>query len=454
MTKKKAVILNGIRNGDNCYDATLNELTQLLDQDYSEIKLFKLDQFNIAHCTGCFGCWVKTPGVCKTADDGRDIIKSIIQSDITILYSPVTFGGYSSTLKVMVDRFIPLVLPFFGKFHGETHHSLRYSVYPRIVGIGVRNHGREKEDQIFKTLVGRNALNFHAPSYAAEVIDCNNDIEAIRDSIKDVVYRSDSLPSRQQVTSFFPEVSENHSFDNKQKVPGKVLLIVGSPKIKHRSTSDVLGHYLLDGMKEVGWQTESLMLKRSLVREKGRNELCLAVDRADLIVFAFPLYIDSLPFLVTKALEIIADHKNTSQVKKPQRVFTIINNGFPEPYQNSLALAICRSFSDQIGFYWAGALAMGAGEALCSGQSLDEKKRSGPPVKHVAKALDMASDKLSKGKTVGASIQTMISKSPIPIVPFGLWCWLFTKIGGNWWKQQALEHKVKEEELYAKPYAD
>ena len=454
MTNNKVVILNGVENRDNSLEAPLSELGRVLDEKNSDVKYYRLDEFNIAHCTGCFGCWIKTPGICKAADDGRDMIKSVIQSDMTILYSPVTFGGYSSTLKIIVDRFIPLILPFFGKIHGETHHLLRYSRYPRLVGIGVRNHDRKNEDQLFKALVGRNALNFHAPSHAAEIINCNDDKETIIESLKNAISRSDPLPSGNDILSFFPEVAGDTSFDAKQKIPGNALLIVGSPKIKHRSTSDVLGAYLLEKMKSAGWKTESLTLKRSLVREKGQIELCSAVDRADLIIFAFPLYIDSLPFLVTKALEVIANHKNKSQVKKPQRVFTIINNGFPEPHHNSLALAICRRFADRCGFNWAGALAMGAGEALCSGQELNDTKRTGPPVKHVSKALDIAGEQLSKGKAVGPSVQNLISESPIPMVPFGIWRWMFTNLGGRWWKQQALENNVLKEELYAKPYAD
>jgi len=454
MSNKKVVILNGIGNGDDCFGSPFSVLMDLLNNDHAKVAIYRLKEHNLAHCTGCFGCWVKTPGNCVASDEGRKIIQSVIQSDMTILYSPVTFGGYSSVLKIIVDRFIPLVLPFFGHYHGETHHTRRYSRYPRLVGIGVRHHAKSDKDELFKALVGRNAINFHTPSFAADVISCEDDIKTMKKLLKNVISRSDPMPNFNDIASFFPKEVDKKFFDVQQKIPGNVLLIVGSPKIKHRSTSAILGEYLLGTMKSAGWKAEVLTLNRRLDREEGQIDLCSAMDRSDLIILAFPLYIDSLPYLVTKALEVIASHKKRSQVKKPQRIFVIINNGFPEYRQNALALAICRCFADQCGYSWLGALALGAGEALGGGQELTQTKRSGPPVKHVIKALDQAGQELAKGNAVYSDTQSLISKSPIPIVTFGMWSWMFTKLGGKWWIQQAIDNGVTKEEMFAKPYDD
>jgi len=98
---------------------------------------------------------------------------------------------------------------------------------------------------------------------------------------------------------------------------GKALLIVGSPKTKSPSTSGVLGRYLLERLKERGWETESLTLRAGLRLEAGQRELLSSTDRADLLLLAFPLYVDSLPFLVTKALEVIASHRQTLPNRRP-----------------------------------------------------------------------------------------------------------------------------------------
>src|SRR5262249_34542781 len=133
------------------------------------------------------------------------------------------------------------------------------------------------------------------------------------------------------------------------KVQGtpKALLIVGSPKTKTPSTSGVLGSYLLERLKDHGWEIDSLTLRASLRYDSGQQELLSATDNADLLLLTFPLYVDSLPFLVTKALELIASHRQTLPNRRPQRLAIIANNGFPEATQNALALAICRCFADQ-----------------------------------------------------------------------------------------------------------
>src|SRR4030067_2399278 len=110
--------------------------------------------------------------------------------------------------------------------------------------------------------------------------------------------------------------------------PGRALLIVGSPKTKSPSTSGVLGGYLLERLRERGWETESLTLKAGLQQEKGKQDLVSSVDHADLLLLAFPLYIDALPFLVTKALEVIALHRQVTHEGLPQRPLVLSCHGF------------------------------------------------------------------------------------------------------------------------------
>ncbi|MCK4408375.1 MAG: flavodoxin family protein, partial [Bacteroidales bacterium] len=165
MSNKKIVILNGAGNGDDYLTSPFSVLTDLLED--ADVRCYHLKDMKLAHCKGCMDCWIKTPGICVATDKGREIIQTIIQSDRIILFTPVTFGGYSSTLKIIVDRFIPLVLPFLAQYYGETHHKPRYSHYPRLVGIGIQCYPSKTEVELFKTLVGRTAIDFHASSFAA-----------------------------------------------------------------------------------------------------------------------------------------------------------------------------------------------------------------------------------------------------------------------------------------------
>lgn len=143
-----------------------------------------LRDLKIGSCYGCFKCWVQTPGICVIDDVERDIAKETIQSDLLIFLTPVTFGGYSSELKKAVDRLIPLVMPFFIKIDGEVHHKSRYERYPSLMGIGVLPNEDKESEQLFKTLVNRNAINFHSPIHTAGVIISNQDKKLIREEIK------------------------------------------------------------------------------------------------------------------------------------------------------------------------------------------------------------------------------------------------------------------------------
>lgn len=94
------------------------------------------------------------------------------------------------------------------------------------------------------------------------------------------------------------------------------------------------------------------------------QELFTAVDQADLLILAFPLYVDSLPYLVINALELIAAHRQTQRPPAPTSFVVIANCGFPEAHQNEPALAMCQEFARQAGFVWAGGLALGQGGSL------------------------------------------------------------------------------------------
>jgi len=320
------------------------------------------------------------------------------------------------------------------------------------VGIGVQYEANSEEQAIFKALVGRNAINFHAPTYAAEAVRDTDSPEILRQRFENALSRSDSPPLGQQITARFPAPS-GFGAGGPEMGTRKALLIVGSPKTKSPSTSGVLGGYLLGRLKAHGWETESLTLRASLRLGPGQEELLSWTDRADLLLLAFPLYVDSLPFLVTKALEVIASHRQALPNRRPQRLAVIVNNGFPEAVQNAMALAICRQFADQSGIAWAGGLAMGAGEALSSGQSLTASSRSGPPVRHVIDALDMAGAALAEGQPVPADAARLIAKCPIPLLHSSVWRWLFVKMGNRHWRVRAGGFGVSKEGLLAQPLA-
>jgi multimeric flavodoxin WrbA len=377
------VILDGAGAGDTWMAPAREALAGALEAAGGSVETFRLGEMKLAHCLGCFNCWVKTPGMCVEADEGRTIARAIVRSDTLVLFTPVTFGGYSPEMKKMVDRFVQIASPLFAMFNGETHHPPRYRKLPRIVAVGVQREANEREAQVFRTLAGRNAINFHPPSSATEVVVAGEAFDELRARFAALLARNDALPYNGAAEAMMPAAETGAAREGGAR---RALLLIGSPKVAEPSTSAALGGYVMDKLKERGWDTETLTLRASLNRPEGERELLDAAGRAGLIVLAFPLYVDSLPYLATKALTILAAPRVAEST--PRRLLAIVNSGFPEVRQNAVAMAICREFAAQSGMEWAGGLALGGGGSV--GPEPLAGKRSGPPVHHVTKAFDMA----------------------------------------------------------------
>ncbi|KAF5038294.1 hypothetical protein DSECCO2_555740 [anaerobic digester metagenome] len=180
----KTVILDG-SSQDSPLAIINQQVKMIMDGNGRDgwLNNYQLYNEKIATCTGCFGCWLKTPGECVINDMGREIAEKVIQSDLVVFLTPITFGGYSYHLKKMLDRFIPTILPFFALIDGETHHEPRYEKYPSILAIGYLKEKDSKSEDIFKKLVERNAINFYSPHNRAEIV--TGDVDSLDIKISD-----------------------------------------------------------------------------------------------------------------------------------------------------------------------------------------------------------------------------------------------------------------------------
>lgn len=166
----RALLLNGANQGDAISENICSVFTNELNKCSYEVKLINLHQLEIANCLGCFGCWIKTPGICVIDDAGRDVAKAFIQSNLVIFITPVTFGGYSYELKKAIDRLIPIISPFFTKIRGEVHHKKRYKKYPSLISVGIMTEMSKEIADTFKNIVTRNAINMNNTAYASGII--------------------------------------------------------------------------------------------------------------------------------------------------------------------------------------------------------------------------------------------------------------------------------------------
>lgn len=178
------VILNGMYKDDS-FIPRINQMVsdEFQRKNYVGDTVILHDE-EIKPCLGCFKCWVQTPGICIIDDYGREVAKKMIQSDILVYLTPITYGGYSAELKKAIDRSLGLISPFFRVYENEIHHEMRYDEYPNLVVIGTLDKPNSDQEEIFTELVKRNVLNLFCPKYSSQVIYTDDDEATIKKKLK------------------------------------------------------------------------------------------------------------------------------------------------------------------------------------------------------------------------------------------------------------------------------
>ena len=73
----------------------------------ADVTYIDLSALKIANCTGCYGCWTRTPGKCVIRDDAVSVYPVIAKSDTLLYVSRIRYGGYDTIMKTMLERAIP-----------------------------------------------------------------------------------------------------------------------------------------------------------------------------------------------------------------------------------------------------------------------------------------------------------------------------------------------------------
>jgi multimeric flavodoxin WrbA len=182
----QALLLDGSRPGDD-----LGALRALLEEELLaagwEVRAFTLRDLRIAPCTGCFGCWIRTPGLCTLRgpeDDEEILLRAMLESGLVVWLTPIVFGGYSAEMKAALDRWIPMVLPFFAPRGADHRHPPRYEHQAHRTIIGVLAAPDAEAEGIFHRLVHRNALNEVAEETYSTVAYQNSPPETLRIALR------------------------------------------------------------------------------------------------------------------------------------------------------------------------------------------------------------------------------------------------------------------------------
>ena len=103
------------------------------DEERESISIDELhvSSMEIAACKGCFACWQKTPGVCCIKDDMQTVIGKLIEADLILWSFPLYYFNVPGILKNLIDRQLPMSLPFMSsKQNGyrSGSHDSRYDM--------------------------------------------------------------------------------------------------------------------------------------------------------------------------------------------------------------------------------------------------------------------------------------------------------------------------------------
>lgn len=160
----RVTIFNGSPKGKNsATNVMVEEFFQDAKESLDEFENIILVQKTIKNCTGCFTCWVKTPGKCVLKDDMAEILTKFMSSDYVVFASPVYFDNVTGIMKKFFDRLLPLIDPNIDTdSNGESAHRKRFNTYPKIIAISNSGFPEQSHFQVISLLYKRMARNMHS----------------------------------------------------------------------------------------------------------------------------------------------------------------------------------------------------------------------------------------------------------------------------------------------------
>jgi multimeric flavodoxin WrbA len=154
----------------------------LSEHDFSLLGITKNDYTVInantasVPCTGCYNCWLKTPGTCKNNDCLKNAGSLLGQSEETVLISQNCYGGYGWQVKKTLDRGISGSLPFFTYRSWKMRHTRRYNVDRKHLTVILYGDFLESEKEAAKLLVEANRSNMAFKEASLHITDNVNEI--------------------------------------------------------------------------------------------------------------------------------------------------------------------------------------------------------------------------------------------------------------------------------------
>ncbi len=217
-----------------------------------------------------------------------------------------------------------------------------------------------------------------------------------------------------------------------------ITAINGSPKGASSNSREVIS--ILQSMlpAETKWNIVTSIKEGK--RDPGTHSVDPALTAADVLVIAFPLYVDGLPASLMEYLQSYAEsHRTVPPNERKQRVFAIANCGFYEGEQNRTALEIVGHFCTSAGLDWCGGAGIGTGEMILGIKNIPAEAGIRKPV---FRAIRRVVDAISEEN--GRLAEPVFAHHGFP--------WILYKLAGEaGWRSQIKKNGLFRNEIHARP---
>lgn len=164
----------------------------------------------------------------------------------------------------------------------------------------------------------------------------------------------------------------------------KLVLLSGSPHLNGSTSMKMLD--LLKSKLNADFTAEVVEAGKSLLQNTQQQDY-LRMEAADAIVIAFPLYVYCLPGALTEFLVGYSEYLKSIGKPVKQKVYAVINCGFPESGINNDAAHVIKRFCEEISASYRFSVMIGSGGMLQPLKML-------PPVQKMWRDLGSAFDRI------------------------------------------------------------
>lgn len=193
---------------------------------------------------------------------------------------------------------------------------------------------------------------------------------------------------------------------------GKIMILNGSPRAPKSNSKNY---------SEIFMKYSRMQCDYFNITKTNHLKLIAEMENYSDVIIAFPLYADSLP---VGLLNFLKNLGNNLPMQRPV-ISILINCGFLEYEQNSVAVSMIRYFCRRNNFPIGSTLMLGGGEAIL-----------GTPFRNIAvRAIKKLSESVNKG-----NYKIITTTMPLPK-------WLFKIAARSYWIRYGKKFGVSEKEM-------